>query len=94
MTQTQSPAAIAEAEAAIRNKFLEIVAALGDDGSDVALDEILPASGLIDSAGLLELIGWYEGHFGFILKQDQITIDNLGSIAQMARFALSLRATA
>lgn len=75
----------------IRRQFIDIVARLGEDGTDVQDDEILPGTGLIDSTGLLELVAWYEAHFEITLKQEEINIDNLGSIDSMARYALLRR---
>ena len=49
-------------------------------------DEILPFTGLLDSAALMELVAWYEQHFGLTLKQEEINIDNFGSIRAMTEF--------
>jgi len=76
-------------EKAIKNKIIEIVAQLGGDARDLGNDELIPASGLIDSIGLLELLGWYENYFSILLLQEDITIDNLGSIHLMANFVLA-----
>ncbi len=78
----------ASVEDDIKARIVEIAAALGDDASGLGRDEIIPASGLIDSAGLIELLAWFEDRYELTLSQDEITIDNLGSIALMAAFAL------
>ena len=70
----------------IKDKLVEICELLGEDASELATDELIPASGLIDSAGLLELLTWYEQHFAIELKLEEITIDNLGTISLMADF--------
>lgn len=74
----------------IRAKVTELAARLGADASEVENDEILPATGLLDSAAILELVAWYEGAFGLELSQDDINIDNLGSIDAMVQFAQKL----
>ena len=74
--------------AAIRQRLVEICDALGEDARPLGSDELIPVSGLIDSAGLLELLAWYEGQYGISLAPEEITIDNLGSIRQMAEFAI------
>jgi D-alanine--poly(phosphoribitol) ligase subunit 2 len=79
---------------AIKNKIIEIAARMGDDASELQNDDIIPATGLIDSAGLLELIAWYEDHFQFRLAQEEITIDNLGTLTSMADFVLKRKAVA
>ena len=75
-------------ELAIKNKVIEIAARMGDDAGELQADDIIPATGLIDSAGLLELIAWYEDHFQIRLAQEEITIDNLGTLSSMADFVL------
>jgi D-alanine--poly(phosphoribitol) ligase subunit 2 len=85
---------LTQAQSDIRHRFLDIVARLGENGSAVDMDELLPATGLIDSTGLLELITWYEDHFSITLAQAEINIDNLGSIRSMASFALARRGEA
>jgi D-alanine--poly(phosphoribitol) ligase subunit 2 len=73
----------------IRNKLVELVEPLGEDASGLGPDEIIPATGLIDSAGLLELIAWYEHHFKLKLAPQEVSIDNLGSLSRMADFAIA-----
>ena len=72
--------------AAIRAKVIDIAHALGSDASDMGAGEIIPATGLIDSAGLLDLIAWFEGAFDFRIATQDFTIDNLGSMNAMADF--------
>jgi acyl carrier protein len=75
-------------EAEIKAKVVEIAAQTGDDASELEPDDIIPATGLIDSTGLLELIAWYEEHYEIALAQDEINVDNLGSLIRMAEFVL------
>ncbi len=75
-------------ELTIKNKIVEIADRMGDDASELQSEDIIPATGLIDSAGLLELIAWYEGHYQIRLAQEEITIDNLGTLSSMADFVL------
>ena len=72
----------------IRAKVLEIAANLGEDASELEDDEIIPASGFLDSAAILELVVWYESEYGLTLRQDEINIDNLGSVNAMADFLI------
>ena len=73
-------------EAAIKARVISIADALGADASDLQPDEVIPATGLIDSAGLLELIAWFESAYGFSIPADELTIDNLGTVRDMARY--------
>lgn len=73
---------------AIKNKVVEIANTLNCDASNLQPDEIIPATGLIDSAGLLELVAWYESYYDLTIETSEITIDNLGSIDSMTDFLL------
>jgi len=75
-------------EAEIKAKVVEIAAQTGDDASELSADDIIPATGLIDSTGLLELIAWYEKTYEIPLAQEEINIDNLGTLTCMAEFVL------
>ena len=78
-----------EIKAALRAKVMELAQALDMDASGVADDDILPATGLLDSNAILELVVWYETTYDFPIKQEDINIDNLGSINAMADFLLA-----
>ncbi len=73
-------------QAEIRAKVVDLAAKLGNDATGVSDDEILPFTGLLDSAALMELVAWYEQHFGLTLKQEEINIDNFGSTRAMTGF--------
>ncbi|MEO6024742.1 MAG: acyl carrier protein [Burkholderiales bacterium] len=75
-------------ENVVKQKIVEIAGQLGEDASELQNDDIIPATGLIDSAGLLELIAWYEDFYQIRLAQEEITIDNLGTLSTMAEFVL------
>ena len=74
---------------AIREKVMDLANKLGEDASDISDEDIIPATGALDSAAILELVVWYEKTYDFPLKQEEINIDNLGSINAMADFLLS-----
>ncbi len=65
------------------------VIALADDASNVSDEYIIPATGYLDFVAILELVVWYETTCDFPLKQEEIDIDNLGSINAMADFLLA-----
>jgi acyl carrier protein len=77
-----------EIKARIRGKLAELAGEIGNDASQIRDDDIIPATGLVDSAGILGLVVWYENTFDMPLKQEEINIDNLGSIDSMADFVL------
>ena len=78
-----------EIKAALRAKVTELARALDMDASGITDDDILPATGLLDSNAILELVVWFETTYAFPIKQEEINIDNLGSINAMADFLLS-----
>lgn len=75
--------------AAIREKLIELANELGEDASDIRNEDIIPATGALDSAAILALVVWYEETYDLPLKQEEINIDNLGSIDAMTDFLLS-----
>ena len=78
-----------EIKAALRAKVVELATALDMDANDVTDDDILPATGVLDSSAILELIVWYEATYDFEILPEDLNIDNLGSINAMADFLLS-----
>ena len=79
-------------KAAIRTKVIALAKALHMDASEIGDDDIIPATGLLDSTAVLELVVWYEQAYDFPLRQDEINIDNLGSINAMTEFLLARKA--
>jgi acyl carrier protein len=78
---------------AIKEKVIEIAERLDMDASSLGDDEIIPATGLLDSAGIFELITWYESQYEMSLGEDEITITNLGTINRMADYVIKRRST-
>jgi acyl carrier protein len=74
---------------AIREKVIELAGNLGADAVEIGDDDVIPATGLLDSSAILELVVWYENTYDFPLKQEEINIDNLGSINAMTEFLLA-----
>ena len=79
-------------KSAIRAQVIELARELGMDAAEIGDDDIIPATGLLDSTAVLELVVWYEQTYDLPLKQDEINIDNLGSINAMTEFLLSRKA--
>ena len=73
----------------LRQRLNEAAAALGNDASRLSDTDIIPDSGVVDSAGLLEFVVWYDDAFNLDLQPEEMTIDNLGSLVAMADFALA-----
>jgi acyl carrier protein len=59
---------------------------LGVDVSEIEDDTPLFSSGLIDSASLVELIVFVESQGNVKFDPDDVTLDNLDSVAQILTF--------
>ena len=59
---------------------------LGVDTVDVDEDTPLFSSGMIDSVGMTELIGFVESESNVTFGPDDITLDNLDSIGRILGF--------
>jgi acyl carrier protein len=59
---------------------------LGGDTAALGRDESLLDIGLIDSTGVLELMGFLEDTFELQISDDEVLPENLGSIAAIVRF--------
>lgn len=70
----------------IHAKIAELAAQLGNNANNLRNDDEIPASGLLDSAGLMELVLWFETTYGLTIEEDQITVDNFGTIDAMAKY--------
>jgi acyl carrier protein len=71
----------------IRGKIAELARRLGNDASSLADDELIPMTGYLDSAALFELIAWYEEKFRLKIPQEELNIDNFGTLNAMAEYA-------
>jgi acyl carrier protein len=74
---------------AIHEKVIALANELGEDAGDIGDEDIIPATGVLDSAAILALVVWYEETYDLPLKQEEINIDNLGSINAMTDFLLA-----
>lgn len=70
----------------IRAKVIELAKALNMDASGIEDDDVIPAAGYLDSTGILELVVWFEKTYDLPLQQEEINIDNLGSINAMTQY--------
>jgi D-alanine--poly(phosphoribitol) ligase subunit 2 len=70
----------------IHEKVVELAAQLGNDARSLKYDQAIPPAGLLDSAALMELIVWFETTYDLSIEQNEITMDNFGTIDAMASF--------
>ena len=71
----------------VRSKIVEIATrVLGEDFPEFTNDENLIELGLIDSPGVIELVIWTEEEFAITIAEDEVVLDNLGTVTAMVSF--------
>jgi acyl carrier protein len=73
----------------MEQKIREFLAAnffLGDDPSALSGMTSLIEAGVIDSTGVLELVGFLEEEFGIRIADEELVPENLDSIDNIVRF--------
>jgi acyl carrier protein len=83
---------LTQASEAIRNQVIQIARQLGKDARSLRTDQVIPATGFLDSAGLMELITWYETTYDLNISQDEFTIENFGTVDAMVGYLERSRA--
>ncbi len=58
----------------------------GEKGDDLSLEDSLLEKGLIDSTGILEMVGFLQKTFGIKIEDDEIVPANLDSIHKIGAF--------
>ena len=67
-------------------KFLSEAFFLGDDPSQLPSSSSLIESGIIDSTGVLELVGFLEEQYDIRINDDELVPENLDSVDNIVRF--------
>lgn len=84
-----------EIAAAVRGFVIENFLLGRDNG--FGDDDSLLDSGIIDSTGIMQVVAFLEGRFALAIDDDDLTADNLDSVARIAAFVergLTLRQAA
>ncbi len=77
----------ATVEKAIEAKVIELARALGHaNARSLHPDEAIPDTGWLDSASLMELMLWYETSYGIEIPQEDLNLENFGTIRAMADY--------
>jgi acyl carrier protein len=66
----------------------------GDTSAAPAADLPLVQSGLVDSTGILEIVAFLETRFGVHTADEDLAVDNFGSISTIVKFVLAKQAKA
>ena len=75
-----------DAKDRIRQQVLALGKALGRERASLDDGEVLPETGLLDSAAIMQLILWCESEFGISTDDEELTLDNFGTINQMVDY--------
>jgi acyl carrier protein len=71
----------------IRARVIELAKRLGVDARGLTDSDNIPERAGLDSAAIMELIVWYEQRFGVEVDQDDLTMENFGTVEAMAAYA-------
>ena len=78
--------------AELRSLLGELSRRLGTDVGPIGDTDIIPDTGAVDSAGLLEFVVLIDEKYTLGLEPEDMTIDSLGSLAAIADFVIARRA--
>ena len=76
----------AEAAREIHAKVVELARARGIRVTGFRDNEVILETNLLDSAGIMELIVWYETRFDLAIEQADLTIENFGTVNAMVDY--------
>ncbi len=74
-----------EIKTELRNFILENFM-MGMEESDLNDSDSLLDKGIIDSTGVLELVGFLEEHYEFTIEDDELVPENLDSVNNLIKF--------
>ncbi len=71
----------------IQDKLLDFITqSFFVEKDEIPLEKSLMDTGIIDSIGLVEIVSFMEREFSFVVGENHMTRDNLGSIVKMVGF--------
>jgi len=75
----------------VRHEVASLAARCGNAGVQFGDDDIIPELGILDSAAIIELTLWIEKEFRFVIDEDDLTIENLGSVSSIVAYVKARR---
>ena len=84
MAQHSPEHVLEQTRAYVKENFLYM---RGD--ADIGAEDPLLQKGIIDSMGALELLEFLQSQFGLKIEDEEVTEDNLGSLARITNFVLA-----
>jgi D-alanine--poly(phosphoribitol) ligase subunit 2 len=80
---------VEDVKASMLAKVRELAKALGRDARSLKTSDVIPTSGVLDSAGLMELMIWLEVEYSLAIPQEDFTLENFGSVDLMANYVVA-----
>jgi acyl carrier protein len=74
--------------------FLADIFFLGEDPASLSGDKSLITAGVIDSTGVLELVGFLEEEYGIRINDDELLPENLDTVENIVNFVSRKRESA
>ncbi len=82
-----SPSAdLADIKRTIRNRIIELADRRRIDASNLKDSDVISEIGVLESAGIMELIIWFEMPFDITIAQTDLTLENFGTIDAMVSY--------
>jgi acyl carrier protein len=77
---------IAAARHDVRAKVVDLASRAGRKKPTLHDDDVIPETGLLDSAGIMEFIVWLETRFDIEIDQGDLTIENFGTVNAIVEY--------
>lgn len=77
---------VTDAKRTIRNRIIELADRRRINARDLKDSDVIPETGVLDSAGIMELVIWFETTFDVTIEQSDLTLENFGTIDAMASY--------
>ena len=78
--------------ATLRGLLKRLADDFGTDASRIAEHDVIPDSGVLDSAGVIEFVMLIDNTYNLDLEAEDMTIDNLGTLSAIASFIAARQA--
>lgn len=73
--------------AAIKQTILSLADEYTPKPGEIGDNDPILELGLLDSAGVVALLAWYEDRFGIELAPEEVTVEHLGTVSAMVDLA-------
>ena len=70
----------------VRAKIEELAGVLGNDASGLGHSDLIPEKAGLDSTAILELMLWFETTFELSIPEDELTVENFGTLDAMESY--------